>query len=215
MTGIKNTVPSTAEFSSMAISKRKNGIKYLYFGTNAGKVYRLDNADKASPTATPVNITPSSMLAGSYVSGVSINPRNPDTVMVVVSNYDDNVVVPNIFWTGNATSATPTWHIIDGALEPLSIQSCAIVVKNAGVEYYVGTSVGLYSATSVSDNNTGWAQEGNGLLKTAIVRSLVNRQPDNTLVVGTHGNGAFIAQIGDAVVLNDNIVTSVPTVIND
>ena len=47
------------------------------------------------------------------------------------------------------------------------------------------------------------------MMKRAIIRSLVNRQRDNTLVVGTHGNGGFIAKIGKAVNLD------VATGIND
>ena len=47
------------------------------------------------------------------------------------------------------------------------------------------------------------------MLKKAIVRSLVNRQKDNKLVVGTHGNGAFVANIGDAVALDNNIITGI------
>jgi len=216
MTGVGNTVPSDENFSAMAISKARNGTKYLYFGTDAGKVYRLDNPNTGAATITPVAITPSGMTANSYVANISINPRNPDTVLVVVSNYDaldanGNVTtnINNIFWSGNATSANPTWQVLDGALARVSSQSCAIVVKNSGVEYYVGTSVGLYSTTAISGNATQWFNEGSGMLKKAIVRSLVNRQRDNTLVVGTHGNGAFIADIGDAVTLGNNVITGI------
>jgi hypothetical protein len=216
ITGVKNTVPSTSNFSAMQISKRRNGIKYLFFGTDDGKVYRLDNASTAAATATPIDITPTSMIAGSYVAGVSINPRSPDTVMVVVSNYDasSTSTVKNIFWTGNATSANPVWQTLDGALEPVSVQSCAIVVQTSGVEYYVGTSVGLYSTTSVNGENTTWLNEGSGIMKRAIIRSLINRQKDNTLVVGTHGDGAFIAKIGNAVDIVD-VITAIPPVTND
>ena len=42
----------------------------------------------------------------------------------------------------------------------------------------------------------------------------MNRQPDNTLVVGTHGDGAFMAQIGDAVNITD-VVTGIPVITND
>ncbi|MGV3658330.1 MAG: T9SS type A sorting domain-containing protein, partial [Chitinophagaceae bacterium] len=115
----------------------------------------------------------------------------------------------NIFWSGNATSASPTWQVIDGALGPVSSQSCAIVLTTNGVEYYVGTSVGLYSTTQINGNNTSWLNEGGGMMKRAIIRDLVNRQRDNTLVVGTHGNGGFIAKIGNAVNLD------VATGIND
>lgn len=216
LTGVSNTLTGQV-MSAMAISKGYNGVKYLYTGTKSGKVYRLNNANLTAATSTPVDITPSGMTADSYVSGVSINPRNPDTVLVTVSNYDaTGSTVNNIFWTGNATSATPTWQVIDGALAPLSSQSCAIVLKTTGVEYYVGTSVGLYSATSIAGTNTQWFNEGSGMLKKAIVRSLVNRQKDNALVVGTHGNGAFYAAIGNAVNLDNNIVTGINNpVVND
>jgi hypothetical protein len=125
----------------------------------------------------------------------------------VVSNYDDaSNNIPNIFFSENATSAHPSWRVLDGALAPLSSQSCAIVVKTTGVEFYVGTSVGLYSTTNPNGNNTQWLREGSGMMKIAIIRSLVNRPEDNTLLVGTHGNGAFMADIGSAVLYSGNEV---------
>jgi hypothetical protein len=149
------------------------------------------------------------MAEGSYVAGISVNPRNADTVLAVVSNYDQGAsVINNIFWTGNATAANPTWQVLDNTLAPVSSQSCAIVVKTTGVEYYVGTSVGLYSTTAINGNSTAWFNEGTGIMKTAIIRALMNRQKDNTLVVGTHGNGAFISHLGSAVDLD--VVTRLP-----
>ncbi len=201
ITGAANAIPSGNDLSAMAISRTHRDTKYLFLATEGGKVYRLDSADAAPATSRPRDITPTGMTAGSYVAGISVNPRNPDTVIAVVSNYDQGSnTVNNIFWTGNATSANPTWQVIDGALAPVSSQSCVIVVTTGGVEYYVGTSVGLYSTTSISGNNTQWLNEGGGMMKRAIVRSLVNRFKDNTLVVGTHGNGAFLAKIGNAAV---------------
>jgi len=209
MVGVSNTVPTNDYLTAIALSKKINGNKYLFFGTNNGRIYRLANPNTAATTAKPIEITPTKMVDSTYVSGIAVNPRNPDTVMAVVSNYDaSGNVVPNIFWTGNATSATPTWQILDGTLESVSSQSCAIVVKNSGVEYYVGTSVGLFSTTAINGNSTSWLNEGSGMLKRAIVRSIMNRQKDNTMVIGTHGNGAFLTQIGDAV--NLDVITAVP-----
>lgn len=206
MSGVRATVPSGHDFSAMAISKTPRTAKYLFLGTDDGRVYRLDSADKARPTQVPVNITPTQMVSDSYVAGIAVNPRNPDTVLVVVSNYDDgNNNIPNVFFTENATNPNPTWRILDGALAPLSSQSCAIVVKTTGVEFYVGTSVGLYSTTAPNGNNTQWLREGSGMMKTAIIRSLVNRPEDNTLLVGTHGNGAFWADIGNAVFYSGDV----------
>lgn len=208
--GFPSVLGSGVNGSAMAISKSRDGVKYLYLGTENGKLYRLNNAALAPESATPISITPPTMATGSYVAGISINPRSPDTLLVVVSNYDSqSAPVNNIFWTGNATAASPTWQVLDGALSPVSVQSCAIVLKNSGIEYYVGTSIGLYSATTLAGTSTQWFNEGSGMLKKAIVRSLVNRQKDNTLVVGTHGNGAFMAKIGDAVTLGNDVVTGI------
>lgn len=210
ITGVGSAIPATDAMTTITVSKARNGVKYLYIGTDGGKVFRVDNANVAPASVTPVNITPTNMTANSFVADVCVNPRNPDTVMAVVANYDaGGTIVNNIFWTGNATAATPTWQVLDGALGPVSSQSCAIVVKTTGVEYYVGTSIGLYSTTAIAGNNTQWFNEGSGMMKRAIIRSLYNRQQDNTLVVGTHGNGAFLAKIGNAVQLANNIVTGI------
>jgi hypothetical protein len=165
LSGVGDNLPANHELSTMAVSKARNSVKYLYFGTDAGKVYRLDNASKAAVNAVPRDITPTNMTAGSYVAGISINPRNPDTVMAVVSNYDAGAsTINNIFWTGNATSAAPTWQVIDGALGPVSSQSCAIILKTTGVEYYVGTSVGLTAPLPLMEQHAvaqtkGWHDE--------------------------------------------------------
>ena len=127
-------------------------------------------------------------------------------MLVVVSNYDDaNNTINNIFWTGNATAASPSWQVIDGALAPASAQSCAIVAKTTGIEYYVGTSIGLYSATSINGTNTSWFNEGTGMLKTAIIRALAVRPEDNAMAIGTHGNGAFYTEMGNPIAYDGSV----------
>jgi hypothetical protein len=177
---------------------------HLFIGTDQGRVYRLKDPQGAAAASTTADlITPTGMSPGSVVSDIAVNPRNHDTVMVVASNYG----ISSIFWTGNATSATPTWQVVEGNLTVPSVRSCAIVAKKSGVEYYAGTSVGLFSATSLSGSATAWSREVGGPMTTAIVNSLAYRWQDNTLVVGTHGNGMFVANIGDAV--------NLPTPVND
>jgi hypothetical protein len=154
----------------------------------------------------PDDITPGTMSTGSVVKDIAFNPRNHDTAIVVVSNYNVN----SIFWTGNASAASPTWTVIEGNLTLPSIRSCEVVTKTNGVEYYVGTTVGLYATTSVAGNGTFWTRENggpNGEMNTAVIQALGYRWKDNMLLVGTHGNGMFLANIGNAI--------SIPTATND
>ncbi len=178
----------------------------LLIGTDAGKIYRLTDPANAGPAATVTDITPAGMSANSLVKDISINPRNQDTVIAVVSNYN----VSSIFWTGNATAASPTWQVIEGNLSLPSVRACEVVAKSTGIEYYAGTSVGLFSATTISGASTIWTRETGGpggMMNTNIINSLSYRWSDNYLLVGTHGNGMFVANIGNAF--------NVPTGVND
>ncbi len=206
MTGVGQTITGTG-VKVMSMATSRGGYvpsNLLFIGTNNGNVYRLGNPVNTAANTPPVNIlAPNSGLitATSVVLDIAVNPRNHDSVMAVVSNYGTN----SIFFTGNATAATPTWTVCDGNISLPSVQSCEIVVKTTGVEYYVGTSVGLFSTTALAGASTAWVKEGSGMLKYAVVRSMAYRWNDNTLVVGTHGNGMFYAQIGNAVAITTGV----------
>jgi hypothetical protein len=168
---------------------------HLFVGTDAGKVYRIKDPQNISASSPATDITPPGMTSGSVVSDIALNPRNQDTMMVVAANYG----ISSIFWTGNATAANPVWQVIEGNLTIPSVRSCAIVAKKTSVEYYAGTSVGLFSTTSLNGTGTTWMREAGGAMTTAIVNSIAYRWQDNTLLIGTHGNGMFVSYLGDAI----------------
>lgn len=174
----------------------------LFIGTESGKIFRLQDPLNASAGTVPDDITPSGITAGSTVINIATAPGSRDTVLAVVSNFG----VPSIFWTGNATAASPVWYIVEGTgagkLDLPSFRSCAIVKKGNIYEYYAGTAVGLFSTTNIDGasqataNNTSWVREGTGVIDQAIVASLVLRTNDNTLLIGSHGNGMYVTNIG-------------------
>ncbi|NCU04287.1 MAG: T9SS type A sorting domain-containing protein, partial [Chitinophagaceae bacterium] len=206
LTGVSNIIQSGNSIFSLATSRGTyNGNSVLYIGTSNGKIYRLNNPRDVVASTAPVDISPLSFLGmtgQSLVRDIAVNPRNPDTVLAVVSNYG----VTSAFWTGNALSASPTWQAVEGNISTASFRSCAIVTTSTGVEYYVGTSIGLFSTTTMNANLTSWQLEGPAVLQGAIVNDLALRTADNTLLIGTHGNGMFYTNIG-------NVPTSVPDVI--
>lgn len=171
-----------------------NNTHSLFLGTTNGKIFRLDDPRNAAASATPINITPAGLTGN--LQDIAVNPVSDNEIMAVVSNY--NVV--SIWWTNNAKSSSPTWRNVEGNLTLPSIRSCQIVINTSGVdsvaEYYVGTSVGLYSSTNVGSGSPLWQREGDSRLGYAVVQSIAHRPVDNTLLIGTHGNGMFYTVIG-------------------
>ncbi|MEY3921742.1 MAG: hypothetical protein RL634_1503 [Bacteroidota bacterium] len=205
MTGVAATL--TGDIYAMETTRGPYSTNsHLFIGTGDGKIYKIKDPQGAATTVTPIDITPSSMSACSnsvcpLVRDIAVNPRNQDTVMAVVSNYGAN----SIFWTGNATSASPTWQMIEGNIDIPSVRACEIIAKTTGVEYYVGTSVGLFSTTKINGSSTSWSREvgttgkPSEMMNNAVVNSIASRWSDNTMVVGTHGNGMFAATLGNAI----------------
>lgn len=205
----------------------------LYIGTSEGKLFRLDDPRNAPTATAAVNITPVGMQGS--VSDIAVNPNNDEEIMAVVSSYTGNgQPITNIWWTNNAKSATPTWRQVDGNLGLPSIRSCMIVVRKDGAnnpitEYYVGTSIGLYSTLNINSGTVTWVREGGNILNFAVVTSLDYRPQDNVLLVGTHGNGMYYASTGtpdfrpnqntgvtDPNRNDENFIRSaLPTVVND
>ncbi|HSK12040.1 MAG TPA: T9SS type A sorting domain-containing protein, partial [Phnomibacter sp.] len=163
----------------------------LYFGTNDGRIYRLDDPRDCPANTVPMQINNGAGMPSGTVTSIAVNPRNADTVLAVYSNYG----IVNIWFSGNATSPNPTWTAIEGNLTLPSIRSALIAAGEAGVDYYVGTSTGLYGTTQLNGNNTVWTKEGADQIGNAVVVSLKLRLADNRMLVGTHGNGLFTTDI--------------------
>lgn len=195
MTGVGAMVSPAVDITAIAMTRGTYSAPTasLFIGTSDGRVLRLDDPHSAPAAAAPVNITGAGFPAGAYVSSIAVNPRNDDTVMVTFSNYS----VTSVFWTGTANSATPTWTAVEGSLTLPSYRSCAIhaVPNSPEVQYYVGTSVGLYRSGTGFPTTPGWTQEGPSDIGNAVVSSLSFRPGDGKLLVGTHGYGMWYTML--------------------
>jgi hypothetical protein len=234
LTGVRQAVNPTNPAAGTNIAIRALGFSRgpyitthaLYIGSTNGKIFRLDDPRNTAATTQPVDITPPSMPNGVTVQDIAVNPNNDDEIMAVVTNYlIGGSPLTNIWWTNNAKSATPTWRIAEGNLGLPSIRSCMIVVKKDAAntpvtEYYVGTSVGLYSAVDIgppliAGTQPTWQREGGSVLNFAVVQSLAYRPSDNVLLTGTHGNGMYYTFLGTPnFVPNPGTGTGDPTVNN-
>ena len=191
MTGVATAVGGANDITALATTRGtySAATASLFMGTSNGKVYRLDDPSGVASGTGPVDISSGSFPAAANVSSIAVNPRNDDTVLVTFSNYG----VSGIWWTGNANAAIPTWTAIENTTSFTlpSMRSAAILVNSGVVEYYVGTSSGLFSTTGISGATTAWTQESAGAIGNAVITSMAVRPSDNTLLVGTHGYGMW------------------------
>lgn len=190
MTGVAIAVGAANDITAMALTRGTYSapIASLFMGTSNGKLFRLDNPTGVAASTAPVDITGAAFPASGYVSSIAVNPRNDDTILVTFANYG----VASVWWTGTANAAIPVWTAVEGALTLPSYRSCAIhvVPGTPEVQYYVGTSVGLYRVTGLPGVTT-WSQEGPSDIGNAVVSSLAFRPSDANLLVGTHGYGMW------------------------
>ncbi len=166
----------------------------VYYGTNAGAVYRLDNASTASNTSTQVDVWSGKGLpSGAFVSCIAVDPTNGNKALLIFSNYN----VLSIFYTSNGGL---DWANVGGSLEQNpttgagtgpSVRWGAILPYGGNTFYYVGTSTGLYSTTTLNGTSTAWAQEGPSTIGNVVVDMIDTRTADGMVVVGTHGQGVF------------------------
>ncbi|MFH1161085.1 MAG: T9SS type A sorting domain-containing protein [bacterium] len=183
-------VGEASEISFITVSKIP--ANRLYYGTNLGRVYRLDNANTGNPV--PVEITGAEFPVNAFVACIDVDESNADDLLVAFSNYE----VQSIFSSSDGGS---TWKAQGGNLEEYpdgsgsgpSIRWVKSLTYDQHHVWFAGSSVGLFSTTELLGDSTGWIQEGAGSIGSVIVDMIDARQTDGFIAVGPHGNGVYSA----------------------
>lgn len=176
------------EITAMATTSQANAT--LFIGTMHGTLARLTNSETCAPATVPTTLP---IPANGAISWICVDPSNNNNVMFTLANYSTT----SVFYSTNALAATPTWTAVEGNLTLPSFRTCAIVNGPNGKEYYVGTTSGLFRTTALNGAATVWTQESAGLIGSAVVTSLSYRESDFKLLIGTHGNGMYLATLGE------------------
>ncbi len=183
-------VGTASEISFITVSKFP--ANRIYYGTNLGRVYRLDNANTGNPV--PVEITGSNFPLNAFVASIDIDPDNADHVMVTFSNYD----VQSLF---HSTDGGSTWTAVGGNLEEYpdgsgngpSIRCTKKLFYQGKKIIFAGTSCGLFSTTELKGDSTVWTKEGASTIGNVIIDMIDTRPTDGFIAIGTHGNGVYSA----------------------
>lgn len=181
-----------------AIATSKVPANIVYYGTSDGQVYKLTNANNGNtPTRTDL-FSGKGLPAGAYVSCITVDEDDANKVFVTFANYGKK----SIFYSANGGN---TWTDVGGNLEEKpdgsgngpSIRWASILKLADGSKiYYIGASTGLYSTKTLNGTNTTWTQEGANVMGNVPVTMMKTRAIDGLVAVGTHGRGAFSANVG-------------------
>lgn len=187
-----NVLPGGGVITDIEMSEA--GFNKVWYGTTQGHVYRLDDANTASPVL--VDLTYDEFPTGGYVSCVAVDPFDADNIVVTFANYNNQ----SIFYTEDGGL---TWSDIGGNLEE-NLDGTGSGPAVLWAEHYpdgmlfVGTTVGLFTTTLPDTNNTIWTLEPG--IGNVVINHMDYRTYDGKMIVGTHGTGVYSTNLSPAFV---------------
>ena len=172
---------STGDVSAVKVSPYTSN--RVFFGTSAGRVVMLDNANTIATGSAGTNITGASFPAGN-ISCVNVG-TNDNNLIVSFSNYGVN----NIWVSANGGT---NWTAVDGNLPDIPVR-WVMFYPGDNTKAIIATEMGVYQTAMLSGASTVWVQES----EFPIVRTdmLNYRSSDRTIVAATHGRGLWTAII--------------------
>lgn len=177
------------DFTAFSVSKTK---PFTFFvGSSDGRIVRC-SLDSTSGSAQVADLTKSNM-PGAYTACIAVDPADDNHLVAVYSNYN----VPSLWETLDGGS---TWRNVSGTIEQNpdgsgdgpSCRWLTITRHGGQLKYYLGTNVGLYSATALVPGSTQWQREAESTLGAAVVTMIRARESDGFVAVATHGSGVWI-----------------------
>lgn len=189
------TLPQGYQYSALAVSSSApSHILYCAASssTSAPMILKLVNAHSSG--ASPVKSSIPGISAGAYIHNIAVNPADGNEIIVVLSNYN----VKSIYYSSDGgTSFTGIEGNLDGTTKNPgpSVRAAAIMPAASGKIYFAATSIGLFSTTAINGESTQWIQESGDKIGTTVVNSIAVRPADGKIIAGTHGRGAFTANI--------------------
>ncbi len=171
----------------------------VYIGTNRGKVYKITDAKGDAPQL--IEITDSDFPQNAYCSGIDVDPKNANDIIVVFSNYH----VKSIF---RSTDGGASFVHVGGNLEdnpdgtgagPGVRRVKKIYAQNGDAFYLAATTAGLFINTGLDEDimNTEWERTGADKFGNVIIDWIDASMKWNYVVLGTQGAGVWSAQFSN------------------
>lgn len=176
-----------------SVSVSSNPANIVYYGTNYGRVFRLENANQGNPK--PTEITSKLFPNNANVGCISIDPSDANKIIVCFTNYN----VRSIF---SSNDAGATWIEVSGNLEenPYSIDGSGagpailwieIIQVGGKKAYLAATTAGLFITCYLNGSATVWLKEGLEAIGNTYISMITSRNADAYVAVASYGTGIF------------------------
>jgi hypothetical protein len=174
------SIPSFNSGFAEAITVSPYTANRVYFGTDNGRLVKVDNANTATPT--DVNITPAGLTG--FVNSIAVGTSDQNLIATIASTGVSNVWI--------TTDGGTTWTACDGNLPDLPVYSAVLHPDNNN-KAYIATEAGVFYTDQLNGASTLWIPETTfPTVKTEMLRY---RASDRTLAAATHGRGLWTATI--------------------
>ncbi|MFK7972882.1 MAG: T9SS type A sorting domain-containing protein [Bacteroidia bacterium] len=172
---ISNNVLGREEFFTV-VTPASDGSNSVYFGTSAGKIFRIDaapdldfynatlnsgNIIEISSQAGGAPIDYTSTMDGRWITDIAVNPEDPSQIAVTFAGYGGEDPLSYLWLIEGANTITTTFiPVFDGpgGFEQAYAAQFAKDPSSGDVTLLVGTESGLYSTKDLNDSPT-WKSE--------------------------------------------------------
>lgn len=178
----------------------RNTVTTLYLGTNAGKVFKITNANSG---ASVISTDISTGLPTGWVSSIDIEKGDENHLLVTLSNY-------GLVSVWESINGGTSWNNIEGNLPDMPVR-WGIFSPLDSTQVFLATELGVWSTNSLDGMNTDWDPTNSGLanVRVDMIRYRYNNTNilrsgtlSATLVAATHGRGIFTTDIISGTVLS-------------
>ncbi len=181
---IFDTVPLFNNGRATHVRVSPNVNHRVYFGTNGGRVIRIDNANVIAGIDSFIN-NGKGMPTGS-ISCIEVEIGNEDHILATYSNYGVN----SVWETKNAGT---TWTSVEGNLPDMPIR-WLILHPSKPWQAMIATELGVWTTDSLRGTTTNW-QPSNAGFSNVRTDMLKMRGIDKQVVAATHGRGFFTTNV--------------------
>ena len=181
---------------------------HLFVSTTSGRLYRISNllaartlsqasVDSANAVIT---VTQIGNWNGRVVTGIDVDPNDPNRVAVSLGNYGNSAYV---YLSTNALASVPSFTSKQGDLPMFPCYSVSFDKGNPN-RLFVGSEWGMFMADNINSATPSYSEENNGMARVPVFeieqyRTDFNYDPNNPIssptegdvFIATHGRGWF------------------------